>query len=199
MSSLVGHALGGIVAASAAAGAIKPVERRSFFLLIALTSLLADFDVVVFLLFSSPEITPHRGASHSLLFATAIASLLTVLCARLFTFSKGRLFACFFAAYSSHLLLDYLMGSGPEVPFFWPLSYRGYLAPVQLVPTAYYGLSVAAWMDVLISWRTYAGIALELVIFVPLVCLTAGRTGFNRTDLVMLTAAGVAATAVLYN
>jgi membrane-bound metal-dependent hydrolase YbcI (DUF457 family) len=199
VSSLVGHALGGMVAAKAAVGNIAPEQRRRFYLLMGLVSLIPDLDVVVFLLFKPLAMTPHRGASHSLLFAATTALVLTFLCARMFSFSRGRLFGCFLAAYGSHLALDYLMGRGPEIHFFWPFSEPGYLSPVQLVPTAFYGLSAGAIVDVLLSWATYVGISLELVIFVPLLYLPNARTRSQRTDLLMMTAAGIGATVALYN
>ena len=197
MSSLIGHALGGVVAAQTAAGKTIPAVRRRFYLVMALTSLLPDLDVLVFLLFKPLEITPHRGATHSLLFAAGIALVLTFACARFFALAKERLFGCLFAAYCSHPILDYLMGSGPEIPFLWPFYDRGFLSPVQLVPTAYYGLSSDAVIDVFLRWDTYAGVALELAIFVPLLFLPRAGNTSQRRDLLMLAVAGVAATALL--
>jgi len=199
VSSIVGHVLGGVVAAKAAAGEILPEQRRRFYALAALTSLLPDLDVIVFMLFRPLEMTPHRGASHSLLFAAISALLLTFLCARFFSFARGRLFACIFAAYGSHLVLDYLMGCGPEVLFFWPFSAQGYLAPIQLVPTAYYGLSANAFLAVILSSATYVGIALELLIFVPLLYLSTAKTWSQSAPLLLLTVAGILTTAALYN
>ena len=188
-----------MVAARAVAGEIVPEQRRRFYVLAALTALLADLDVVVFVLFRPLGMTPHRGASHSLLVAAVGALLLTFLSVRFFSFSKVRLFGCIFLAYCSHLILDYLMGSGPEIHFFWPLSDQGYLSPIKLVPTAYYGLSTEALMDVLLYWKTYVGIALEIFIFVPLLYLPTAKIRSQRTDLLMFTAAGIVATAVFYN
>ncbi len=199
MSSIIGHMLGGAVAAKTAAGEISPQQRRRFYVLAALVSVLPDLDVVVFMLLRPLEMTPHRGASHSLLFAALSALLLTFLCARFFSMARVRLFGCIFAAYCSHLLLDYLMGGGPEVLFFWPFSTQGYLSPVQLVPTAYYGLTADALMQVVLAPATYAGIALELAIFVPLLCLPAAQTWPQRVPLLLASVAGVVATVVLYN
>ncbi len=199
MSSIIGHMLGGAVAAKTAAGEISTQQRRRFYVLAALVSVLPDLDVVVFMLLRPLEMTPHRGASHSLLFAALSALLLTLLCARFFSMTRVRLFACILAAYCSHLVLDYLMGSGPEVPFFWPFSVQGYLSPLQLVPTAYYGLSVDALMAVMLAPATYAGIALELAIFVPLLCLPTVQTWPQRVPLLLASVAGVVATVVLYN
>lgn len=56
-----------------------------------------------------------------------------------------------------------------------------------------------ALVQVLLAPATYLGIGLELLIFVPLVLLTAPRTQARRTDLVMFTLAGLVATAALYN
>ena len=89
--------------------------------------------------------------------------------------------------------------SGPEVHFFWPLSSSGYLSPVQIVPTAYYGLSGTALLDVLLSPATYSGIALELLIFVPLLYLPTAKTGKQRADLIMLTVGGIVAAVAVYN
>ncbi len=199
MSSVVGHALAGVITASVVAGEVASKERRRFYILMALTSVLADLDVIVFLLFSPAAMTPHRGASHSLLAAALVALLLTFSCSRWLSISKERLFSCFFAAYSSHLVLDYLMGRGPQVHFFWPFDNRGYLSPVQLVPTAYYGLSLDALREVLSSAATYAGIVLELVIFVPLLYLLRAKGVLLRLAWLALSVVGVVATAVLYN
>ena len=199
MSSIVGHILGGAIAAKASAGEILPQQRRRFYVLAALTSLLPDLDVVVFMLFRPLEMTPHRGASHSLLFAALSALLLTFLCARFFSLARGRLFACIFAAYGSHLMLDYLMGSGPGVLFFWPFSAQEYLAPVQLVPTAYYGLSAEAFLAIVLAPATYMGIALELMIFVPLLYLSTAKTWLQSAPLLLLTVVGILTTAALYN
>ena len=199
MSSIVGHMLGGAVAAQAAAGEISPPQRRRLYVLAALASVLPDLDVLVFMLLRPLEMTPHRGASHSLLFAALSALLLALLCVRYFSLTRARLFVCVFAAYTSHLVLDYLMGGGPEVMFFWPFSMQGYLAPVQLVPTAYYGLSVDALLDVMRAPATYAGIALELAIFVPLLCLPAAPHWPQRVPLLLASVAGVVATVYLYN
>jgi membrane-bound metal-dependent hydrolase YbcI (DUF457 family) len=198
VSSIVGHVLGGVVAAKAAAGEMLPEKRRRFYVLAALTSLLPDLDVVVFILFRPLNMTPHRGASHSLLFAAISALLVTFLCARFFSLGRLRLFACVFAAYCSHLMLDYLMGCGPEVLFFWPFSDRGYLSPIQLVPTAFYGLSANAFRDIFLSSATYIGVALELVIFVPLLYLSTAKTWKQRADFLVLTIGGIVATVVLY-
>lgn len=198
MSSLVGHALAGIAAAQAASGDPKRRGRRRFWALMAIIAVLPDLDVVVFMLFNPPGMVPHRGASHSLLFAAVIALAVALVFGHFLSLSRLRLFGCAFAAYASHLVLDYLMGKGPQVHFFWPISDHGYLSPVQIVPTAYYGLSGRALEQVLLAPATYLGIALELFIFVPLVVLTS-RGEARRADLLMFTLAGLVATAAIYN
>ena len=198
MSSIVGHILGGVVTAKATAGNFLPEQRRKFYVLAALVSLLPDLDVVIFILFRPLNMTPHRGASHSLLFAAFSAMLVTFLCARFFSLTRLRLFSCVFAAYCSHLILDYLMGSGPEILFFWPFSDLGYLSPVQVVPTAFYGLSVNGFRDIILSRATYIGVALELVILVPLFYLPEAKTWKQRVDYLAVTTAGIIATLALY-
>jgi len=135
--------LGGAVAAKIAAGEISTPQRRRFYVLAALVSVLPDLDVVVFMLLRPLEMTPHRGASHSLLFAALSALLLTFLCVRFFSMTRVRLFACIFAAYCSHLALDYLMGGGPEVPFFWPFSVQDTLLRCSWCPRH---TTDSAWM-----------------------------------------------------
>ncbi len=153
MSSLVGHALAGIAAAQAASGDPKRRGRRRFWALMAVIAVLPDLDVVVFMLFNPPGMVPHRGASHSLLFAAVIALAVALVFGHFLSLSRLRLFGCAFAAYASHLVLDYLMGKGPQVHFFWPISDHGYLSPVQIVPTAYYGLSGRALEQVLLALK----------------------------------------------
>jgi inner membrane protein len=197
VSSIVGHALGGVVAAKAAAGHILPEQRRKFYILMAVTAVLPDLDVIVFILFRPLNMTPHRGASHSLLFAAISALLLTFLCTRFFSLGRLRVFACLFAAYSSHLILDYLMGRGRGIQFFWPFGGE-YLSPVQLVPTAFYGVSASGLLNLLLRPATYIGIALEVMIFVPLLYLPAANTWRQRAKLLVVTVVGIVATVALY-
>ena len=164
----------------------------------AVIALLPDFDVVVWLLLRPAGISPHRGFSHSLLFA-AISALVFTIPARLragvpFTIALLALFG----AALSHPLLDFLMGAGPGIRFFAPFSETGYLFAFRGVPTAYYGLSAASLLAVLLAPRTLLGIALEVLIFAPLILAAGPRRIPRRGILVGLSAAAWLVSLYLY-
>ena len=64
----------------------------------------------------------HRGLSHSLLFAAALAAVVVALSFRRMpdAVSRARLWFYFFLATSSHGVLDALTNGGPGIAFFVP-------------------------------------------------------------------------------
>jgi inner membrane protein len=178
MASLVGHLLGA-GAAWAAARRVAPrhVPRSAWwYTATAGLAIAPDLDVVIPVLFG--QHVHHRGATHSILFA-ATAGLVTALIgwsvlkasgfgprplSGLRTVglgSFGALWAALFACALTHPLLDYLMACGPPVPFLWPWSERGWLSPLQLIPTAYYATSAGGLLDLVFLPQTWHGIGLE--------------------------------------
>lgn len=171
MSSFLAHGLAGLTVAKALQGPARlPGGWRSAALGFAV-GVAADLDVLAAMAW--PGLTGHRGPSHSLVFAAAISLLFALALTR-----RGRPpwrpWAGLFLAAATHPLLDWLMACGPPVPWLWPFSDRGWLSPVQLVPTAYYARSLSGLAALLNHGPTLRGMALEGLIFLPpalLACL----------------------------
>jgi len=90
--------------------------------LLVLVANLADFDFLPELLFHKDY---HRGFSHSLLAAILVSLTLAWTWKIAGTFWRS--FGIFFAAYGSHLAIDFFTGvqlgwnhSGSGIPLFWP-------------------------------------------------------------------------------
>ena len=95
----------------------------------AIASLVPDADVLGFAL-GIPYEAPfgHRGASHSIVFAALLATLLTLRERRHFA-RPGLLFSYLFASALSHPLLDMLTDGGLGVALLWPVSNERYFFP----------------------------------------------------------------------
>ena len=201
MASIVGHALGAVT--------IWEVGRRlpgdwvpkgaGWYALPVVLAVLPDLDVLAPMVLSRGGLGGHRGWSHSALVALMLAGCgVLVLRARSAQLRAWPAFGVLAACALVHPLLDYLMGCGPPVPFLWPFWGRGWLSPVQLIPTANYPLSPAGFLYILTMRQTWAGVGLELASLAPL--WLAARAG-AITALIALTvsAGGFTATLLLYN
>jgi len=183
MSSVVGHGLAGLAAYQALRRPCRlPGGAGGAALALAL-SLLPDLDVPALVLW--PQVFSHRGFTHSLAFAGLAAGLAAWALTWRRRRDLARVWAGLAAVALTHPLLDYLMGCGPGVPWFWPLSSTGYLSPVQLVPTAYYSRTLGGLWGLLSHGPTLRGMALEAAIFLPLLLLAwwpgrGGRPGPRR-------------------
>ena len=164
-----------------------------------------DLDVAAMIAF--PQFFHHRGWTHSLVFAAALGLVISlIVCFRRW----NNLIPCWagmFLVGCVHPLLDYLMGRGPRVPFFWPFYDQGFLSPVQVVPTAYFSRSVKGLAGLLTHKPTLMGLGLEATIFIPLALLvfyaglipgTARRIVFGG-GMLLITAAGFFVTITMYN
>jgi inner membrane protein len=102
----------------------------------AIASVLPDADVVAFEL-GIPYSDPfgHRGASHSLAFALAVALVAAALHGRLGA-SRRATFAFVLAAAASHPLLDALTDGGLGVALLWPFSDERFFWPVRPIRVA---------------------------------------------------------------
>jgi Predicted membrane-bound metal-dependent hydrolase (DUF457). len=198
MSSILGHSLAGVCVASAVGGE-QVVRKRKLLILTAVLALVPDLDVIIYIAFGAMGINPHRGITHTLLFTVLAGASISLLVGKRFdlTFAKG--FVLFTGVLLSHLVLDYLMGAGPGVPFFWPLSDQGYLFPYKIVPTAYYTLSATGILSLLFYPPTLIGLFFEALIFLPLFLMLTRKATLPRWFLVTITIVGLLCTLVIYN
>ena len=113
------------------AGAGKLDGRRHTWMAYCVLSMLPDADVVAFVL-GIPYAAPfgHRGASHSIFVAVAIALALGLLDRSTRTTLLCLLVAC------SHGLLDTLTDGGLGIALLWPFSDERFFAPLQPIPVA---------------------------------------------------------------
>jgi inner membrane protein len=147
----------------------------------ALLAVAPDLDFVPGWIAGTPALY-HQGASHSVtaaLFAAAV-------CAPLIARARGDLLRCFgwlFAAYASHLLIDWLGADARPplgIPLFWPLSQEHHLSPVPLLPgishspTGHEGR--AAWLVSLLAWHNVFALAVEVALALPLLAWAWLRT-----------------------
>jgi inner membrane protein len=102
----------------------------------ALASILPDVDVIAFRLgIPYADAFGHRGASHSLTFALAVALIAAALHERLGA-TRRAAFALVLAAAASHPLLDALTDGGLGVALLWPFSNDRFFAPFQPIHVA---------------------------------------------------------------
>lgn len=197
MSTFVGHALAATVAVSTSRGAIPP-RRYGFVTALAIVAALLP-DVDVFLV-TAAGVVAHRGVTHSLLFAAISAAALTAVARALVKMATARLFLMMFLACASHLLLDFLMGAGPPIRPLAPFDDRGFLAPVRLLPIAYYATTADGYRSVAFWVGNGIAAALEVAILAPPLLVTdpAWRSR-TRTLAAALSLAAVGATLALYN
>lgn len=204
MSSFIGHALTGIISKQGIRTELPPGKERLLYLLAAVTALLPDLDVPVYILFKPDGMLPHRGFTHSLLFAVLAAALLLAVTRRAFPISRSRLFLVYLAPLLAHLVLDYLMSAGPPVPFFAPFSYAGFQSPVRLVPCAFYSRSIGGSFGLLTTPIVLIGFALDILIFAPISVFLAVSGGtpkglFIKKASLAVSALALTATIYLYN
>jgi inner membrane protein len=131
-----------------AAGALGAAFSRRrwparFWVLGAACAILPDADVLGVPLgvpFGSP--LGHRGFSHSLVFAAALAGVVVALCFRRMPegASRVRLWLYFFLATASHGVLDALTDGGPGIAFFAPFDNGRYFLPVRPVVVSPIGI-----------------------------------------------------------
>lgn len=165
MSTIVGHALAGVAVSAVASSGIPAGSKRAVAVAAVLAAVLPDVDVVLLLVW--PEGAEHRGLSHSLIAAAAIAAAVAAGSRRKTRLSFKPGFLLLFAAALSHLLLDWAMGTGPPIRPFAPFSEVGYLAPARLVPTAYYARTASGYATPLFWFGNAFALALEVLVLVP--------------------------------
>ncbi|HBL29993.1 MAG TPA: hydrolase [Acidobacteria bacterium] len=145
----------------------------------AACAMLPDLDVVAFRLgIPYGHLLGHRGLSHSLAFAAALAAVLTALFFRRSVPGLGpwKLALFLFAATASHGLLDAFTDGGLGVAFFAPFDNHRFFFPDRPIEVSPIGLR-----------RFLTGRGLEVLrselqwVWLPALLLVAGRWGLNRT------------------
>lgn len=129
MASAPAHA----VAALALGAVMVRGERRWPILLAgAACAVLPDADVAGFAVgVSYGDLLGHRGLSHSLFFAAALAGLVTLVLGW-----RWRTYLYLFAATASHAVLDAFTDGGLGVAFFAPFSNQRFFFPVHPIAVA---------------------------------------------------------------
>jgi len=169
LASIFGHTLAAI-----GLGKVLPQKYSSakFWLLGIFCSILPDADVLGFL-YGIPyeSFWGHRGFTHSLAFALAIAFILTALFHRKTASPKSVLFYVFyyFLCTSSHALLDMMTTGGLGVAIFSPWDQTRYFFPWRPIQVSPLGAShfFSKWgIEVLKSEMLFIGFP-----FLLLLCL----------------------------
>ena len=132
MPTIVTHAMVPLAAAFALGSQRVPGRLA---LVGAVLAMLPDADVLGFKLgIAYADSWGHRGASHSLVFAAALATLLA---AGWRDFRNRRAWFFLFLAAASHWLLDMLTDGGLGVALFWPIETARHffsIAPIRVSP-----------------------------------------------------------------
>ncbi len=210
MSFVVGHSLAALAAARAPAGSQGKsrdlIYSPAVSLAVIFLALAPDLDILVWVLFHPAGMVPHRGFSHSLLIAIGLAFIFWLILSRFATRGGLVLPIALVLASLCHPALDYLMGCGPQVPFFWPFNASRFICPVKLVPTAYYANTFKGLMHLpalMLEPKNLAGIMLEFLIFLPILIAEKFSAPGKRLVLwlpcLALTAAAILVVYLTYN
>lgn len=154
------------VSVGLAAGTWRASQGASAWAVItySVLALLPDADVLAFA-FHVPYANQfgHRGATHSVVFALAIAAL-----ARVVFRKPWRVAALISAVVASHPMLDMLTDGGLGCALWWPLSQQRLFWPWRPLPVAPIGLGM-------LSSRGLRVLALEAAVTSPLLCWVVWR------------------------
>lgn len=142
MAAILSHAVAG--AGIAAALRPQPKPPASYWMLAIVCSVIPDLDVILVWLGTDYRgMFGHRGITHSILFAAAVAALLAFLSpAWPERTRRFRVWLSFFAAGLSHGVLDALMSEGKGVAFFAPFSSKRFHFPIRPIESSSPGRSI---------------------------------------------------------
>ena len=148
MASAFSHAVfaSGLGAAGAPGGRM-PVR---YWVALAIIGAAPDLDVVVYPLgLNAPDILGHRGITHALPFTAVFAALVVRLVFRGVEWRRHwvRLWLVFFAAMSSHAVLDAMTNGGQGIAFFAPFSDARWHFPWQPIRVSPIGLTAFFSID----------------------------------------------------
>lgn len=138
-----------------------PVVAKRAMVAFSVLSMWPDADAIGFL-FGVPYDSTfgHRGATHSLLVALAVAGLAWPLAKR-WGLPPARTFAFAAAVAVSHGLLDTMTyGGGFGCALFWPLTAHRFWAPLRFIPIAPIGMGMLSPAGIHVMMA-------ELIIFLP--------------------------------
>ena len=199
MSTILGHGLGGALAAAIVTTKLTRDKQQRIVVAAALAGVIPDLDVLVYLLLSPEGMTVHRSISHSLIFGLATAAVVLICAVRFIPAPLGTVFLALSLACLSHPVLDFLMGAGPPIGFFSPFSDHAYLFPIVAVPVAYYATSLSGLVLLLIHPPTVLAILLEIAILLPLLSLAMRYRRLSRACLWAIAGSAELFTLVFYN
>ena len=173
MASLFSHA-----AAALAIGACfaRPGVPKRVWALGACAAMLPDADVAAFALGIPYEhMLGHRGLTHSLLFAAALAAILALAAGTITGMSRGALWLYLFLAAASHGALDALTNGGLGVAFLAPFDGHRFFFPFRPIQVSPIGIAR------FFTARGWAVIRSELVwVWLPSALLAAGALTVRR-------------------
>jgi inner membrane protein len=155
MPSAISHALVG-AAVGVALRPERPMPAR-FWPIAMACSVLPDTDVVGYWLgMPYDAMFGHRGISHSITMALALAALVTWVCFASETWrgARLRLWLCFFVATASHGILDAMTTGGRGIAFFAPFSSARYFLPwrpIEVSPLSPSRFFTSRGLDILAS------------------------------------------------
>ncbi len=155
-----GHVAVGMALGRMGAGEAPPRRLALSMLLMSALAMLPDADVIAFVLRIPYAATwGHRGASHSLFLAAAVA-LAVAAGTRLAGGPGVKVGLLTFAALGSHGLLDAMTTGGLGAALLWPLDDTRYFLPVRPIPVAPIGAGM-------LSARGLYVVTVELLLFLP--------------------------------
>ncbi len=178
MPSPIAHMLVGLTIARRSRVWNEPVRVR-WILLAVFAANAPDLDFL-FGLAAGAINRYHPNPSHSVLAALIFALVATLVLGRTWT-RPLRLFGLTFGLYGSHILLDMFGDSSPAPPgvqLFWPLSDAGFVSPWRPLLGIVHGSAEGGnhlFLQELLSRHNLGAVALELVIFLPLLWLSTRR------------------------
>jgi len=152
----------------------RPGPPARFWVAGAACAMVPDLDIVgLWLGVPWGHVLGHRGITHSLAFAAALAALVAWALSRDRGWDgrRDRLWAYLFVATASHGLLDAMNDAALGVAFFAPFDARRYFLPWRPIPVAPFALrffSARGWRvfqaELLMIWLPAAVLALACVV-----------------------------------
>ncbi|TMQ25285.1 MAG: metal-dependent hydrolase [Candidatus Rokuibacteriota bacterium] len=152
----------------------RPGPPARFWVAGAACAMVPDLDIVgLWLGVPWGHVLGHRGITHSLAFAAALAALVAWALSRDRGWDgrRGRLWAYLFVATASHGVLDAMNDAALGVAFFAPFDARRYFLPWRPIPVAPFALrffSARGWRvfqaELLMIWLPAAVLALACVV-----------------------------------
>ena len=141
----------------------------------AVVSIIPDFDVLAFPLgVSYASAFGHRGFTHSIVFACALALIGAIAC-RSSRVSAMRVFVFLLLAAVSHGVLDSFTNGGLGIAFLWPWSAERFFAPFRVIEVSPIGVAA------IFSARGAAVLTSEFVwVWLPCVCVGLALAAMRR-------------------